>query len=171
MLLATKVGTPTINTHTRKDGTAFTSESTPIEFHGFDVDPVTGFITVDWTGIKHTLWTSDAEIIAEATVSGWNDQNQTGQVLCLDASRTKLGDNGLKTVQFKVKNGPNAGETREQLQRSIWIVGDATWDFIAKPVSNDRGNLAEARAKAGLPARAPRIEATSVVVDTSVQPF
>jgi hypothetical protein len=165
MLLATRVGQPTTNTHNRKDGSgSFTSESTPIEFHGFELDPVTGFITVDW-GIKHTLWTNDAEVIAEATVSNWTD-NQSGQVLCLDAARTKLGDNGLKPVEFKTRSG----EIKSALQRSIWIVGDATWDFIARPVSSDRGNLAAARAKAGLPARAPRIETTSTV-DTSVSPF
>jgi hypothetical protein len=164
MLLATRVGQTTTNTHLRKDGVEFTAESTPIEFHGFELDPVTGFITVDW-GIKHTLWTSDPEIIAEASVSNWTD-NQSGHVLCLDAARTKIGDNGLKPVEYTTRNG----ETKSSLQRSIWIVGDATWDFIARPVSSDRGNLAAARAKAGLPARAPRTE-TTVTVDTSATPF
>lgn len=166
MLLATRVGEPTTNTHTRQDGTTFENESTPIEFRGFDIDPVTGFITIDWT-VKHTLWTRDTEVIAEATASCWTD-NQSGFVLCLDAATTKLGDNGLKKVSYTVKNGPNAGETREELQRSIWIVGDATWDFIARPVSNDRGNLASARAKAGVPATAPRPVAS---VDTNQRPF
>jgi hypothetical protein len=165
MLLATRVGQPTTNTHNRKDGSgSFTSESTPIEFHGFDVDPATGFITVDW-GVKHTLWTSDAEVIATAIESNWK-ASTTGFVLCLDAARTKIGDNGLNKVEFETRSG----ETKSALQRSIWIVGDATWDFVSRPVSSDRGNLSAARAKAGLSTTAPRIEPT-VTVDTSVKPF
>lgn len=164
MLLTTRVGQTTTNTHLRKDGVEFSSESTPIEFHGFSVDPDTGFITIDWD-IKQTLWTSDPEVIAEATVSNWTN-NQSGHVLCLDTARTSLGDNGLKPVEYTTRNG----ETKSSLQRSIWIVGDATWEFIARPVSSDRGNLATARAKAGLPARAPRTE-TTVTVETSASPF
>lgn len=169
MLLATKVGEPTISTHARKDGTGdFTTSSTPIEFHGFAMDPATGFITIDW-GTKHTLWTSDAEVIESAKESNWND-SQTGQVLVLNDKLTQLGDKGLKSVTYTLKNGPSAGETRTELQRSIWIVGDATWAFIARPISSDRGNLAQARANAGLSAR-PTSASSTVTVDTNVKPF
>lgn len=163
MLLATKVGKTMTNTHARKDGTGeFTSQSTPIEFHGFEMDPDTGFITVDWT-IKHTLWTSDTEVIAEAGVSNWNN-SQSGFVLCLDPRNTKIGDKGLHKHEYKTESG----EVKSVLQRSIWIVGDATWDFIARPVSSDRGNLAQARAKAGLPAR---IDTPAPTINLSDKPF
>ena len=154
-----KVGPMQTITNARKDGSgSFTISKAPITFRPFSVSDK-GNLVIDWTTAL-TCWTTDEEIIASAKECCWNAEGDLLQAVTVDVEI--VNEEGLRPVTFKLQSG----EVRTENQAAIEFASSPEWDFIARPVSTVRGNLAEARAKTGLAAKT-----TPASVTISDRPF
>lgn len=154
-----KVGPVQTLTHDRTDGSGkFTVTKTPVTFRPFSVTDK-GNLVIDWdTAI--TCWMTDEETVASARECAWNAETSLIQAVTVDVEI--VNKEGLRPVTYKLASG----EVRTENQCAVEFTTDPVWDFITRPVPTMRGNLAEARARAGLaakPAPAP--------VSTSDKPF
>ena len=143
-----KVGPEQTITNWRSDGSGqFTVTKTPVTFRPFSVTDK-GNLVIDWdTAI--TCWMTDEETVASARECSWSSRSGTNLVQAVTVDVEIVNEEGLRPVTYKLKNG----EVRTENQCAVEFTTDPVWDFIVRPVSTVRGNLAEARAKAGLTAK------------------
>jgi hypothetical protein len=154
-----KVGPVQTITNPRKDGSGeFTVTKAPVTLRPFHISDK-GTLVIDWdTAI--TYWTADEEVIASARECSWNAEGDLIQAVTVDVE--VVNKEGVRPVTYKLQNG----EARTENQCSVEFSTSPVWDFLARPVSPARGNLAEARAKAGLSA-----QPASAPVNASDKPF
>lgn len=154
-----KVGPVQTLTNERTDGSGtFTVTKTPVTFRPFTIGDK-GNLVIDWETAL-TCWMTDEETIESARECSWNAKSDLIQAVTVEMKI--VNKEGLRPVTFRLENG----ETRTENQAAIEFTDEPSWEFLIRPISSVRGNLAEARAKAGLGAKPAPAR-----VNTSDKPF
>lgn len=141
-----KVGQAQTHTNERTDGSGtFTVTKTPVSFRPFTIGDK-GNLVIDWD-TNLTCWMTDEETIESARECSWKSESDLIQAVTVEIKI--VNKDGLRPVTFRRENG----ETRTEKQAAIEFTDEPSWEFLIRPISSVRGNLAEARAKAGLGAK------------------